>query len=101
MNRERAPATSIAFGSRPAAEGLPALAKASRQRPEQGPLPVERPRERRRLSRIAAEPGVSVNALAAIVDASRGEANLSSALRVYVLEASWAPREDPMAAAPQ
>jgi predicted DNA-binding ribbon-helix-helix protein len=55
----------------------------------------------RRLSRIAAERGISVNALAAIVDASRGEANLSSALRVYVLEASCAAREDPMAAAPQ
>jgi predicted DNA-binding ribbon-helix-helix protein len=55
----------------------------------------------RGLSRIAAERGVSVNALAAIVDASRGEANLSSALRVYVLEASCAAREDPTAAAPQ
>jgi predicted DNA-binding ribbon-helix-helix protein len=41
----------------------------------------------RRLSRIAAERGLSVNALAALVDASRGEANLSSALRVFVLEA--------------
>ena len=41
-----------------------------------------------RLCRIAAERELSVNALAAIVDASRGKANLSSALRVYVLEAS-------------
>ncbi|MBV8104852.1 MAG: ribbon-helix-helix domain-containing protein [Hyphomicrobiales bacterium] len=55
----------------------------------------------RRLSRIAAERGVSVNALAAIIDASRGEANLSSALRIYVLEASCAARGDPIAAAPQ
>ena len=55
----------------------------------------------RRLNRIAAERGASVNALAAIVDASRGEANLSSARRVYVLEASYAARDDPMDAAPQ
>jgi predicted DNA-binding ribbon-helix-helix protein len=41
----------------------------------------------RRLRLIAAERRLSVNALAATVDASRGEANLSSALRVYVLEA--------------
>ena len=47
-----------------------------------------------RLRRIAAERGLSVNALAAFVDASRGEANLSSALRVYVLEASGGERED-------
>jgi predicted DNA-binding ribbon-helix-helix protein len=55
----------------------------------------------RGLSRIAAERRVSVNALAAIVDASRGTANLSSALRVYVLEASSAERLNPAAAAPQ
>ena len=55
----------------------------------------------RRLSRIALERGLSVNALAATVDASRGEANLSSALRVYVLEASTAEREDPLDAARQ
>ena len=42
----------------------------------------------RRLRTIAVERRLSVNALAAIVDASRGEANLSSALRVFVLE--WA-----------
>jgi predicted DNA-binding ribbon-helix-helix protein len=42
----------------------------------------------RRLRRLAVERGLSVNALATIVDASRGEANLSSALRVYALEAS-------------
>jgi predicted DNA-binding ribbon-helix-helix protein len=41
----------------------------------------------RRLKGIAAERGLSVNALAASVDAARGEANLSSALRVFVLEA--------------
>ena len=40
----------------------------------------------RRLRRIAAARGLSVNALAAAIDASRGEANLSSAIRVYVLE---------------
>jgi predicted DNA-binding ribbon-helix-helix protein len=42
----------------------------------------------RRLRRIAAERGLSVNALAAGIDAARGEANLSSAIRVYVLEES-------------
>jgi predicted DNA-binding ribbon-helix-helix protein len=41
----------------------------------------------RRLKAIAAERGLSVNALVALVDAMRGEANLSSALRVFVLEA--------------
>ncbi len=41
----------------------------------------------RRLQGVAAERGLSVNALAASVDAGRGEANLSSALRVFVLEA--------------
>jgi predicted DNA-binding ribbon-helix-helix protein len=40
----------------------------------------------RRLKAIAAERGVSVNALAARIDGARGEANLSSALRVFVLE---------------
>ena len=40
-----------------------------------------------RLKAIAAERGLSVNALAAAVDAARGEANLSSALRVFVLNA--------------
>jgi predicted DNA-binding ribbon-helix-helix protein len=44
----------------------------------------------RRLRRIAAERGLSVNSLAAQVDASRGDANLSSALRVFVLEAQGA-----------
>jgi len=55
----------------------------------------------RRLRRIAAERGLSVNALAAFVDASRGEANLSSALRVYVLEALGGEREDPLLPRPQ
>ncbi len=55
----------------------------------------------RRLRRIAAERGLSVNALAAFVDASRGEANLSSALRVYVLEAAGGEREDPLLPTPQ
>ena len=40
----------------------------------------------RRLREIAVERGLSVNALAASVDAARGDANLSSALRVFVLE---------------
>jgi predicted DNA-binding ribbon-helix-helix protein len=44
----------------------------------------------RRLRRIAAERGLSLNRLAAMVDASRGEANLSSAIRVFVLEAEGA-----------
>jgi predicted DNA-binding ribbon-helix-helix protein len=49
----------------------------------------------RRLKAIAAERGLSVNALAAAVDAARGEANLSSALRVFVLEAlARAPADD-------
>jgi predicted DNA-binding ribbon-helix-helix protein len=46
----------------------------------------------RRLRRIAAERGLSVNALAAAIDAARGEANLSSAIRVYVLEAEGVER---------
>ena len=46
----------------------------------------------RRLRRIAAERGLSLNALAARVDASRGDANLSSAMRVFVLEAQSAAR---------
>jgi len=41
----------------------------------------------RRLRRIAAERGLSLNRLAATIDASRGVANLSSAIRVFVLEA--------------
>jgi predicted DNA-binding ribbon-helix-helix protein len=41
----------------------------------------------RRLRQIAVERGLSVNGLAAVVDSARGDANLSSALRVYVLEA--------------
>jgi predicted DNA-binding ribbon-helix-helix protein len=41
----------------------------------------------RRLRRIATKRGQSLNGLAATVDASRGDANLSSAIRVFVLEA--------------
>ena len=48
----------------------------------------------RRLRRIAAERGLSLNRLAAMVDASRGGANLSSAIRVFVLEAEGASRGD-------
>ena len=44
----------------------------------------------RRLRRIALDRGQSVNGLAAMVDASRGDANLSSAIRVFVLEAQSA-----------
>ena len=51
----------------------------------------------RRLRRIAAERGLSLNGLAAMVDASRGGANLSSAIRVFVLEAE-APENRPPAA---
>jgi len=52
----------------------------------------------RGLRRIAAERGLSLNRLAALIDASRGGANLSSAIRVFVLEAESAkpprPTED-------
>jgi predicted DNA-binding ribbon-helix-helix protein len=44
----------------------------------------------RRLRAIAAERGLSLNRLAAMVDASRGGANLSSAIRVFLLEAEGA-----------
>jgi predicted DNA-binding ribbon-helix-helix protein len=44
----------------------------------------------RRLRRIAAERDLSLNRLAAMIDASRGGANLSSAIRVFVLEAESA-----------
>jgi len=42
----------------------------------------------RRLQAIAASRGVPVSRIVADVDAGRGEANLSSALRVFVLEAA-------------
>jgi predicted DNA-binding ribbon-helix-helix protein len=48
----------------------------------------------RRLRSIALERGLSLNQLAAIVDASRGDANLSSAVRVFVLEAEGAAHPD-------
>ena len=44
------------------------------------------------IKQIAAEDGVSLAALVARVDAGRGRANLSSALRVFVLE--WARGKD-------
>jgi len=55
----------------------------------------------RRLQGIAGERGLSMNALAAAVDAARGDANLSSALRVFVLEtvalqAEGAPQSAPL-----
>lgn len=40
----------------------------------------------RTLKEIAAQNGVSLAALVATVDAQRGDANLSSALRVFALE---------------
>ena len=48
----------------------------------------------RRLRRIALERGQSLNGLAATVDATRGDANLSSAIRVFVLEAEGDARPD-------
>ena len=47
-----------------------------------------------RLRRIAIERGVSLNRLAATIDSSRGDANLSSAIRVFVLEAEGAGHPD-------
>jgi predicted DNA-binding ribbon-helix-helix protein len=41
----------------------------------------------RRLRALSAERGLSLNGLAAMIDVSRGDANLSSAIRVFVLEA--------------
>jgi predicted DNA-binding ribbon-helix-helix protein len=46
----------------------------------------------RRLRRIAAARALSLNRLAAMIDASRDGANLSSAIRVFVLEAEGAGR---------
>ncbi len=43
------------------------------------------------LKRIAASDGLSLAGLVAQVDAGRGEANLSSALRVYALERCASP----------
>jgi predicted DNA-binding ribbon-helix-helix protein len=54
----------------------------------------------RRLRELAVARDLSINALAAEVDAARGEANLSSALRVYVLEAAYA-RDGERAEAPR
>jgi predicted DNA-binding ribbon-helix-helix protein len=48
----------------------------------------------RRLRRIALQRGLSLNRLAALIDATRGDANLSSAIRVFVLEAEGAARPD-------
>ena len=48
----------------------------------------------RRLKAIAKERGLSVSALAAEIDAARGEANLSSALRVFVLGALAPPPDN-------
>ena len=49
----------------------------------------------RRLRAIATERGLSLNRLAAEVDASRGRANLSSAIRVFVLEEGASPLHPP------
>ena len=43
------------------------------------------------LRRLAADRGQSVAALVASIDAGRGDANLSSAIRVYLLAACTAP----------
>jgi predicted DNA-binding ribbon-helix-helix protein len=45
----------------------------------------------RRLEAQAAARGIALSALVAEVDAGRGEANLSSALRVFALESAGAP----------
>ncbi len=47
----------------------------------------------RALKDMAAQEGLSLAALVAQVDAGRGEANLSSALRVFALERALAARE--------
>jgi predicted DNA-binding ribbon-helix-helix protein len=49
----------------------------------------------RRLRAMAVERGLSLNGLAAMVDASRDGANLSSAIRVFVLEAEGASCGEP------
>jgi predicted DNA-binding ribbon-helix-helix protein len=49
----------------------------------------------RRLRAIADERELSLNSLAAMIDASRGGANLSSAIRVFVLEAEGARSSHP------
>ncbi len=51
----------------------------------------------RRLHAIAANRGLSLNRLAAMIDASRDGANLSSAIRVFVLEAEGARASRPAA----
>jgi predicted DNA-binding ribbon-helix-helix protein len=51
----------------------------------------------RRLRAIAHERGLSLNSLAAMIDASRDGANLSSAIRVFVLEAESARPSRPAA----
>ena len=43
------------------------------------------------LRRLAADRGQSVATLVAAIDAGRGEANLSSTIRVYLLETYMAP----------
>lgn len=54
----------------------------------------------RALKDIAASEGVSLAALVARVDAARGEANLSSALRVFALERALEARETPQSPSP-
>lgn len=54
----------------------------------------------RALKEIAAWEGVSLAALVARVDAGRGEANLSSALRVFALERALETRETPPSPSP-
>ena len=47
-----------------------------------------------RLEALAAARGLSLSALVAEVDAARGEANLSSCLRVFALESGETARQD-------
>ena len=54
----------------------------------------------RALKGIATKEGVSLAALIARVDARRGDANLSSALRVFVLERALDARETPPSPSP-
>ena len=47
----------------------------------------------REFRRLAAARGVAINALATEIDAGRGDVGLASAIRVYVLEALLAERD--------
>ncbi len=53
-----------------------------------------------RLRHVAAGRGMALAALVAMVDAGRGEANLSSAIRVFLLDEALGPAESPHGGAP-